>query len=409
MQYFKHSELADTYHVSLKTVHNWIDAAKQGKMALQLYQVASRTYVANTPENILVLDGLAAKGKKYKNSLYRKIVHPKLEFYELYSRRQILDIISNLKLYSEVPRQYNYFGQGASNWSHQVQRQERERTRNMLQGTVEAIRTNMSSIDMHLGEHTKVNVIDIGVGNGRPVKELLEHMLERGVLHRYIAIDISEKMLQVAEQNIKEWFGDKVKFEGYIRDISYERFDDLIVDDVLSDQANKTANLVLFLGATLINFRSFSDTLGVIKNSMGEDDILIYTDGRDTEATRRHMAFLPEVQSNGLSPSHSLILDLLGIDSSLYTGEMGFDAQKRMRYARARLKTAVTIKFSFPDGQRDVDIEKGTAILLWRVWHLVSLEIITEFEKTGFTLLQSSLTKDRQFFLSISGIEAKSE
>jgi hypothetical protein len=38
---------------------------------------------------------------------------------------------------------------------------------------------------------------------------------------------------------------------------------------------------------------------------------------------------------------------------------------------------------------------------------LLAPEIVAEFEKVGFALLQSSITKDREYLLTISGIDAK--
>jgi uncharacterized SAM-dependent methyltransferase len=97
----------------------------------------------------------------------------------------------------------------------------------------------------------------------------------------------------------------------------------------------------------------------------------------------------------------------MNVDESLYDVEMGFDIAQRMRYIRVRLKTAITIQFNFGDTERNVNFEKGDTILLLRVWHMTALEIISVFEKAGFTLVQSSITKDRQYFLSISAVEAK--
>ena len=114
MTYFRHSELVNRYHVSLKTVHNWIDAAKQGKLELKLTGVGSRTYIANTPRNISLLEKLSEQGKKYRNARFNKVTTPKPEFYELFNRRQILDIVTNLIVHHEIPRQYNYFDGGAS-------------------------------------------------------------------------------------------------------------------------------------------------------------------------------------------------------------------------------------------------------------------------------------------------------
>lgn len=410
MKHFKHAELVETYHVSLRTVHNWIDSAKQGKAGLKLYKTDGRTYIADTEENIVILRQLAEKGKKFRNALYDKVIEPRPEFYNLYSKRQILDIITNLTLHREIPRQYNYFDGGAANWERFALYMWERRGANLLKSTVELIRANLDAIDLLLDHSTKINLIDIGPGNALPVKELLQHLLDTGKLHRYIAVDISESMLNIAEKNIKQWFGNQIPFEGYVKDITYERFDDLIVDDMLNQGAERVANLALLLGATPMNFREPYDTLKVIYKSLGNDDLLIYTDKPDSEAERRSFAVNaePGPAVHALSSKYSFIFDLLNIDESLYEVEMGYSKESRERYIRVRLKTALTIKFTFPEGQREVALEKGESVLLWRVWHQTALEIISEFEKRGFRLLQAGLTKDRQYFLSVSGVEDKS-
>lgn len=404
MIYFKHSELTNDYHVSLKTVHNWIDAAKQGKLDLQLHEVNGRTYIANTPTNILLLEGLANKGKKYRNTLHHKVVTPKLEFYENYNRRQVLDIISSLEIHREIPRKYNYLDGGANNWDSWVKRLQVEQNSNILKGTIELLDSNMDSLLRLIEGYKYVNVIDVGVGNAMPIKELLGRLLGAKLLHRYVALDISDTMLRIAQQNIKEWFKGQVRFEGYARDVSYERFDDLLVDDMLSSDSASTINLVLYLGGTPTNFRSPADTLKVVCGSMGDKDLLIYTDKPDTEASRRYFDFNPQKGATTLSPNHSFILGLLNVDGGLYDTEMGYNENLQMRYIRIRLKTALTIKFRFEGGERDVVLEKGETILLLRIWHKGVLGLISEFEEVGFSLLQSSLTQDRQFLLTISSV-----
>jgi hypothetical protein len=410
MVYFKHSELVNDYHVSLKTIHNWIDAAKQGKLDLQLHEQNGRTYIANTPGNLIALEQLADNGKKYRNTLHRKVVSPKAAFYELFSKRQILDIVTNLAIHREIPRQYNYFDGGASNWESFALHMWDDKGPNLLKSTVELIHANLSAIDLLLAEADKVNVIDIGPGNALPVRELLTHLQKEGKLHRYIAVDISESMLHIAEQNIQEWFGGSVNFEGYVKDVTYERFDDLVVDDMLNEGGDRTVNLALLLGATPMNFREPYDMLKVIRKSLGSDDLLIYTDKPDSEAERRSFGVNaePGPGARALSSKYSLIFDLLNIDESLYDVEMGYNELNRERYIRVRLKTALTIKFKFKDGQREVNLEKGESILLWRVWHRTSVELIHDFEEIGLTLQHSSLTKNREYLLTISAVASDS-
>ncbi|WP_435212612.1 L-histidine N(alpha)-methyltransferase [Streptomyces sp. bgisy034] len=391
-------------------MYNWIDAAKNGKVDLKLHQRGNYTYIADTPENGLALQWLAEKGKKYRNAAYFKTVSPRPEFYDIYSDRQILDIITNLSVHGEIPLQYNYLQDGAKNYEDRMVRFEVEASTNSLRSTIELLKDNLVALDRFLKGKKKVNVIDLGVGNARPVKELLGHLLERGVLHRYIGIDISPAMLGIAERNVKDWYGDAVKFEGYVRDITTEQFDDLLVGDMLDEDADQTINLVLLLGGTPVNFRSFNDAFKPIFNSMHRNDLLIHTLKPDTEFSRRYFDLGSKSSAVTLSPIFKYILDLLNIDESLYDAELGFDIERKMRYTRVRLKAAVEIQFDLGGSKkRAVSLEKGGAIQLYRAWHLDTPEIITELGKAGFTFLHASLTEDRQYFLSISGVEHRGD
>lgn len=406
MSYYKQSELTERFHVSTKTVYNWVAAAKIGKNDLKLYSKGNSFVVAKTQENDLILEKLAKVGKRHRNAAYYKAVSPKPEFFDIYNDRQILDIITNLSVHAEIPLQYNYLQDGAKHWDDRMRRFESEGESNSLISTIELLQDNIVTIDRFIKNKNKVNVIDLGVGNARPVKNLLGHLKARGVLHRYIGVDISPSMLEIAKHNIKEWFGDSIKFEGYTRDISSEQFDDLVVADMLDEDADQTINIVLLLGGTSINFRSSNDAFKPIFKSMQRNDLLIHTLKPDTEASRRYLDLGPTPGSVSLAPNFKYILDLLNIDDKLYTTESGFDFEKKMRYVRVRLKAAIDIQFDLGGTKRrSVTLEKGQAILLFRAWHRSTPEIITELGEAGFMFLHASLTEDRQYFLSISGVE----
>ena len=151
MLYFKHSELVEKYHVSLKTVHNWIDAAKAGKLNLILLKKGSRTYIANNPNNDVMLKDLSKQGKKFRNVRFNNMVSPAPAFYDVFNRRQILDIISNLDIHREIPSQYNYMDGGANNWDDWVKRLAREEKPNNLNNTIELVRADLGTIDKLIG------------------------------------------------------------------------------------------------------------------------------------------------------------------------------------------------------------------------------------------------------------------
>jgi len=405
MLYFKNVELSKKYHVSLGTIRNWIEAAQAGRLDLALHIKDKKAYIANTATNVSNIERLVEGGKKFRPN--QKVVAPSQKFYELYTQEQIYDIMTNLTAHREIPLQYNYFDGGADTWDEYSQHLLDDNTPNTLKSTIELIDTNLGSLDRLLAGRKKVNIIDLGSGNAWPVKGLLNHLLKRGVLNRYIAIDISADMLAIAERNVKDWFGDKVNMETYVRDIGYDHFRDLVVDDYL-EGSEAPLNIVLLLGGTLSNFRTPDDVLRVIRTGMMPDDLLMHSLKLDTPHARLHFNF--SGKSNNPSSTQQLgthVLEHLGIDESCYDLEAYFDEQLMARFISAKLKTAITIQFNFGDSTRTIELNKDEAIMLHRVWHRNALDVVSQFARSGFDLLQASQTKDHEFLLTISDIRLK--
>lgn len=405
MKYFKNVELAKIYHVSEKAVRNWIEATAGGKLGLELYEQNGRQVIANTTKNQLIIEGLVEEGRKYRNSRSVKEVTPRPDFYSLFNETQIYDIATNLEIHHEIPREYNYFAGGADRWDRYSQRLATEQTPNTLTSTVRLLRMNRGYLDDLLGKYRLINVVDIGVGNAFPVKELLEHLLEQGTLGRYIALDISPEMLAIAERNVKKWFDGRVKFEGYELDISHERFTNILAQEYVKENADSTANLVLMLGGTLSNLRQPDGTLGVVHDSMGRKDLLVHSIKLDTEGSRRYFDFNSEPGNTSLAPNHRLIFDMLNIDESFYDVEMGFDESMRQRYIRVRLKVSLKITFEFKNGARHLELNKGETILLWRCWQQTAADVAEQFDRNDFYTLHSSQTEDEEYILTVSKVK----
>jgi uncharacterized SAM-dependent methyltransferase/transposase len=407
MTYFKNVELADRYNISEATVRNWVKMTREGKLELTLAQEKGRHYVADIPRNMPIIERLIEGNKKYRNSKSVKTVSPRPQFYKHFNQTQIYDIVRNLEIHHEIPRQYNYFDGGADEWDHYIQQLAGEKAPNLLNRTTELMAENQGYLDKRLGKYRRINIVDVGVGNALPVKGTLTHLLSHSMLGRYIAIDVSPEMLRIAERNIKEWFGGRITFEGYQLDITYERFANILAEDYLKRSAEDTVNLVLFLGGTPYNFRNPSDAFRTINESMNPNDLLVYTDKLETESMRPqwfdYNASRPKKFT--LAPIHRLVFDLLNIDESFYDVEMGFDKDARQRYARARLKVALTLKFDFEDGERVLELEKGDTILLWRSWQMTSSAAINQFERNGFYVLHASQTEDREYILTVAEVK----
>lgn len=400
MKYFKNTELAKLYNVSEKSVRNWIEAAQAGKLDLQLHEEKGKFYVANTAKNTLTIEEQVKKGKKYKNTRGVKKLRPKAEFYKLYTQKQILDIISNLTIHHETPLQYTYVDGGAEDWDKYATRLLNEQTPNILNSTLDILNISAENIDKLLGDAERVNVVDLGPGNGLPVRPTLERLLRQGRLGKYMPIDISQDMLSILEKNIKKWFGNTVIVEPHLRDISYERFSD-IQGNILSDE--KTVNLVFLLGGTLANFRSPSQVLQAINNSLGPNDILINSGYLDTPKTRRYFDYY--TSDRKVPVQDGIILDFLNIDESLYDVEQVFNEEKRARSISIKPRIDLNITFELESGTRKVELRKGEPLLIWRHWHKNIVEIVDMFDKNDFDVMQATKSPDGQYLVIISKIK----
>ncbi|WP_158697859.1 L-histidine N(alpha)-methyltransferase [Streptomyces prunicolor] len=401
--YFTKQEITDTYGVSVPTVTNWIRSTKNGKLDLELFEQGSKTYVIRSAKNVEIIKRLVDEGKKYRPRHSFKEITPRDEFYNTYTEGQVYDIVVNLEKYREVDCELNYFDGGAENWDKYVQRLATEDSSNITE-TVKLLGMSTQFLDELAGEYDKVNIIDIGVGNAMPVRGLIEHYLESKKLGRYVGLDISREMLDIAGRNIKQWFGGTVQYDAYELDIKRERFGHLLAEDYLKDE--RVANIVLFLGGTSNNFRDPDEAFRTISESLRKDDIFIYTSKLDTDNTRSSIDFSAGDASNTLmDPIVRFVFDLLNIDEKLYEVDKGYDEELRQRYLRIRLTSAVTMTFEFGRGKQVLEFNKGDRILFWRAWHMTPKDVYERLERNGFYMLNANQNPDRQYVLTVSQIK----
>jgi len=404
MNYYKNVEIAKLYNVSRSAVGKWVEAARKGKLDLQMVDESGKSYIAATSKNLAIIEAMVRDRKKYFNKLSHKIIKPKPEFYELFAPEQILDIISNLEISGEIPRQYNYFGKGADIWDEYIQRRLAEGDKKSATFAAPLqLAMNRSYLDNVLGKYERINIIDVGPGNALPVKGLLTQLLSRGKLGRYLAIDISPEMLVVAQRNIKKWFGNRVAFEADVRDITHERFADQLARTSLSSPSEEV-NLILFLGGTLGNLFWPDEALRVFYHSIGLNDFFVYNLKLDNDKSRQTFDFAAK-PSEDFRKSH-FAFDLLDFDESCYEAETGYDPERGERFARVRINVALSIVFDLPGGQKQVDFEKDETIMLWRYKHQTADNVMDQFKANGFDILQASMTEDREFLMLICSVAA---
>jgi len=406
--YFKNTELAKRYNISEATVRNWIKYSREGRVLLELVKQKDRWYVANNISNIPIIEELIRQNRKYRNSFSLRTIHPSPRFFEVFNEDQIYDIVRSLELHHEIPHKYSYFGEGARLWDRYIKQLFIAGTSSVLTGTIELLSDNYSHIERHLAGFDKVNVIDIGVGNAIPVKDLLARLIRQDKLNRYVALDFSRDVLNIAKQNLQEEFGGGFRFEGYTLDIVHERFPKVSIEDYFRSEG-KIINLVLFLGGTCTNLRAPSDAFRSISESLNAGDLFIYT-GKLASKSALPEWFEHEFKRNNLekpeiADQERVVFDLLGIQESFYDIEVGFDESLGLRYARTKLKVAIKIEFALKQGRRTLVFEKGDSILLWRAWRTTPDDLTGMLRKGGFYLLHSSQTQDHNYILTIAEVQ----
>jgi uncharacterized SAM-dependent methyltransferase len=392
--------------VSDKTVRNWIEGARKGKNDLVLFDYADKWFVADVLENEGTLEKLVESGRKYRNGRTYKEVSPVDAFYKLYTQKQVIDIAHNLEKYSEYPLHYRYDGAAATYWSTYLQRLYDSDRSNYLTATIDLLQTNRSYLDSLLVQYQQVDVVDIGVGNGLAVKGLLSHLVEKGMLRKYIGIDISKDLLDLTTHNLRAWFGSSLQIETHVRDITNERFFEQLATD---SSGGSCVNLVLFLGGAVTNFKEPDTALKTIRDSMGKNDLLISTIKLDQQKTQRFFDFNIASDKAILPMQSKMALDLLSIRPEFYGVEQFFDKQHKSRFVQARLRSAISIRFDIGDFKKTVTFQKGEAIILVRVWHFTTSEIALVYQDSGFYQLQTTSTQDKEYLMIVSTVDTEKD
>jgi len=214
-------------------------------------------------------------------------------------------------------------------------------------------------------------------------------------------------MLRIAERNIKKWFGDTVKFEGHVRDITYERFSDLLSPDSF-DKDMPVRNLVLFLGGTFANFRDKRQIIQTVHNSMGRNDFLTFSMQLDTPRARQHFDYPTEQVASGeiqLPTKSRFMVEQLNIDRSLYDFQLIFDEQKMARRLLITLRFALSIEFQFEGKTRVIHFNKGEHILLWQHTHQNSFQTVVQFNENGFDPIEVMKSPDGECLFAMFTIK----
>lgn len=411
MTYLRNTDLAELYKVSEDTITNWVKAAKLNKINLQVVEEGKRTYIVNNPHNHLVLKDLSRKAKKYKNRKSLKIIEPRKEFYQVYSEKQVIDIISNIEINREIPHKYAYFDTGAYWFDEYTRREGSEDGASTLKKTIEVLGYDTEYIYSLISDYEKINIIDIGPGNGMPLKKFVDLLIQKQRLRKYISIDISPQILSIVQQNFYEWFGDKVIFEAFQKDITSDSIQDILYvnthDGAITTPEN-TINLVFFLGSTIENQYKYEESLITIRKSMGKNDVLILGQVLDTESTKIHLFFsaFDKFKNNSDLGLILTVTNLLNINDTMFDVHRYYDASQKARIIAISLKYDIDILFETKSFNQIVSLSSKEPIIIFRHNHHSIMEITQIFHELGLRILSTTTSTTGDQIQIISKIKS---
>lgn len=394
-KYIKNIHISKKYGVSRPTVGKWLENAIEQKNNLQVANQNGRYFIIDNKHNTAELARLKDKGVKYRNKIGFEEITPSADFYKTFNEHQIIEIISDLEFNKSIDMKYSYFGEGAELWKSYFD-QFVLADNNVLKIQQELFRTIFEYLKIRTREFGTINLVDLGPGNGYPVKDLIEMLLSNGFKVTYTGIDISKDMLAIASQNIKTWFPDVKQFQI---EQDFEEFNirNNLFRNSLTDP--NSCNLVLFLGSTIGNFNDRAHVLRTISASLGKNDYLIFDNGIDDEKKRTTFT---SIQNKYTSKLFVWLVNSIGFSSDMYESINRYDADKQSRIHGIKLTKDIDVLFTVGGQNRTISLNENDEIVTWNHYSHSISSLLEEMSIAGLNLVSLSLEQDNSGFLMMS-------
>ena len=97
-----------------------------------------------------------------------------------------------------------------------------------------------------------------------------------GKIHKYVALDISEELLNLSQTNFQTWFP-QIEFVSSTIDIENSSIPEVLLKNQANSETDDNANIILHLGVTIGNHQNRTRVLKNFRDSMGKNDLLVFT------------------------------------------------------------------------------------------------------------------------------------
>jgi SAM-dependent methyltransferase len=398
MKFYKNTEIASEYSVSLPTVANWIKDSITGKKNLELIDMGGKHYIAKTDTNIKLIRTYVVQGFKYKPSNVRIIAEPDPNFIKHLSGKQLIEIKKGILDKKLLDIKFAYVGGGATLWDNMYNKS------GGSSSTYEPYnKMNILIIPriLELLREKQINIVEIGAGNGKPLLDFLHALNRENKLNSYISIDISSEMNEIQRHNLSSEFP-TLKLSSYVIDVENESFEDIVYE--IHQEYPESINVFILYGGTFGNFANPEKTIMNIEKSMITDDVLCINNPYPHPDRFKYAKYMYEspTADHYLFASRSLGLQVNPEDLEFY-----FDQKTTTRNLFLKIPTDHTLKFYINEHKETLDIPKGTKIQIWKN-RMTDLDYIQSVTKSyDLQLVLFTLSSDYKFILTVYRKQAR--
>jgi SAM-dependent methyltransferase len=377
MNFYKDSEIAKIYGVGVATVNAWKKKAVEKKNNIETAEVEGKIKIINSQRNRDEFERLANEGRIHRrNPENIKKVDLDKSLANIFSVEEISEIYNDLFFQKTIKFKFSYKDSGAKAWDEYY-----------LSGVSQHVKINDDFLQssyadfIHkLPRSKKVNIFDLGPGNAYPVKDLIQYLLQKGIMvANYYCVDISQEINEIATKNIKKWFP-ALGVNSFVKDLDSDRLDSVL----MSNTASNEVNLILFLGHTLPNHSDRQSVLKNLRSGMGESDILCFS---YTNGNSKNKGSFKYVNNDNADFRHTWVAKLVGVDIEKCERINSYDEQKEARFKYLILDKDYEINFNIYGHTKTVYLRKLDKISIWQHYLTDTKNLMDDLDKTYFGLL----------------------
>lgn len=360
--YYKtNTEVAKEFGVAESTVRNWLKRAIDQDLNLQILEVESNFKILKNSHNQSLIQQLIEQGRKHRSLDLRAEVQVDEKLYDILSSNQLLTLINSLRVKREIPLKYAYLNFGADIWDRFYKSTSEVSPYSTHSSDVFLLDKLYGLMIEHFKSGQKVNLIDLGCGNGFPVIPLLNRLNEANLINSYIAIDISKEVLEITKGNILKFFPDLL-VETVQLDFETHSIQEVLYGAKLGQSRQESIpNLVLMLGSTLPNIDPQVQPLLNIQAGLTGEDYLITSNAINNPQTYSSFPAFENQHANELVIH---LASLMGLNEGNTVIEKIYNPILDRKEYNLVLKKDLTI--NFPTINQTVELLKGEKVNVWK-------------------------------------------